>query len=455
GLGLVLRGPASPPAHLGVAGAPRFARDLPAGPFRARIQPWLEIRALLPLVTVTARRTTAVRRDGSGKGRVALDLYDDVWVEGSSGAVAGGWAVEVAELAGYPKDARKARALLASLGLEPAAGLLESAQALTGVDPRGFQGSPTVRLGAGEPALEAFRRVFANLAATMEANRQGTVDDIDPEFLHDLRVAVRRTRSVLAQGRRVLPVAVRDRYREEFGWLGGATGPARDLDVYVIEWEGYVAPLGRDGAAALGPVLDHVVARRRAEHDALNRALDSPRHHTLVASWDAWLRAGEVEGAGPEAGRPIGRVAADRVARAQAQVLARGRSIDAGTPAEVLHELRKDAKKLRYLLECFGGLYDPRPLKAFVQRLKALQDNLGEHQDAEVHAAQLRDMATELHGRAGVGPDTIFAMGRLTEHLEERRQAARDEFAERFSGYDTKPTARALEDLLASDRARS
>ena len=57
------------------------------------------------------------------------------------------------------------------------------------------------------------------------------------------------------------------------------------------------------------------------------------------------------------------------------------------TPAEQVHDLRKDAKKLRYLLECFGSLLPKSPRKQFVKRLKALQDNLGEHQDAEVHVA--------------------------------------------------------------------
>lgn len=109
-----------------------------------------------------------------------------------------------------------------------------------------------------------------------------------------------------------------------------------------------------------------------------------------------------------------------------------------------------DAKKLRYLLECFGSVYSSRASKEFVQRLKSLQDNLGEHQDTEVHVAELRAISGELHGAPGVGPETMVAMGRLTEHLERRRAAAREEFAERFAAYDTKQTRRTFEELLAS-----
>ncbi|MBW3615772.1 MAG: CHAD domain-containing protein, partial [Actinobacteria bacterium] len=316
-----------------------------------------------------------------------------------------------------------------------------------GVDLSGVHASPTVPLDPGEPSLDAFCRVLENLAGGVEANWQGTVDDLDPEFLHDLRVAVRRTRSVLAQGRKVLPREVRDRYREGFGWLGAATGPARDLDVYVIEWERYVAPLPPEVATALHPVLDHISSRRAAEHEALARVLRSERYHDLLSSWREWLR--DPGGGRPkQARRPIGRVAADRTRRAQERLLERGRTIEPPSPGEELHELRKDGKKLRYLLECFGTLFAPGPRKAFVQRLKALQDNLGEHQDAEVHAAQLRQIARHLQAGPGIAADTLAAIDHLTQHLESRRQAARVEFAHRFADYDTKATARIFDEAL-------
>ena len=89
-----------------------------------------------------------------------------------------------------------------------------------------------------------------------------------------------------------------------------------------------------------------------------------------------------------------------------------------------------------------------------MQRLKALQDNLGEYQDTEVHSAQLRGISRELHDNAGIGADTLLAMGQLTEHFERRRQAARHEFAARFAAYDDKKTRQALEALLQSAVSR-
>ena len=434
-------------ARLAIDTAPRFAGDLPSGPFRARLAPLVEVRALLPKLRVTSRRTVAVRRGSADKLRAALVLHQDVSVEGST-VNAAGCVAEVDEMLGYPDAARRARRLLISFGLEPHRGdMLELLADGAGVDLRGHRASPTVALDRNEPAFEGFRKVLTNLADAVDANWAGTVDDVDTEFLHELRVAVRRTRSVLSQSRAVLPDDVRARYREGFAWLGTATSPVRDLDVYLIEWQGYVEPLGPEAAVALGPLREHIAGLRRDAHVGLVRVLRSTRYQELMGGWRAWL-GGPARGSPGDATAAVGRVAGRRIATAQARLLARGRSIEAETPAEELHELRKDAKRLRYSLECFGGVLVPGARKAFVHRLKALQDNLGEHQDTEVHAFQLRTFSRELFEAQSVPVETFVAMGQLADRFDRRRQVARDEFTRRFAAYDTKDTARTLKALL-------
>lgn len=174
-----------------------------------------------------------------------------------------------------------------------------------------------------------------------------------------------------------------------------------------------------------------------------------------MKGWRAWLGApfDPVQEA-KRSSDPLGPVVAQRLIKAQDRLLARGRTIGPNTAAEELHELCKDAKRLRYLLECFGGLLPASVRKPFVQRLKALQDNLGEHQDTEVHSAYLKALSLELQGSPEVTAGTLLAMGRLVELFERRRQAARDEFATRFAVYDSKPTARALGELVGAAGTR-
>ena len=78
-------------------------------------------------------------------------------------------------------------------------------------------------------------------------NLPGTLDDIDSEFLHDLRVAVRRTRRCSASS----GASTRDRlqhFRDEFKRLQAITGDLRDLDVYLLDFDDLRASLPDDAA---------------------------------------------------------------------------------------------------------------------------------------------------------------------------------------------------------------
>jgi CHAD domain-containing protein len=452
---VLLDGSGAPPASVPVEAAPQMAGDLPAGPLAARLAALTKERALLPLLSVRSRVRSGHHRDKRDKATVHVRLHTNLERVGhpATTTLLPAWAAEVTGTAGHDAAFEQALGRLIARGIAPVPGDLVGLVAqVSGVDLRGRSSSPTVPLDPTEPAPEAYRRVLVNLADTVEANLLGTIDDVDPEFLHELRVAVRRTRSVLSQAKGVLPDDVRNRYRTGFGWLGAITGPARDLDVYLLEWDDYIAPLRATAPEPLAAVRAEIERRAKAAHVKLAKALQSNRYEDLVAGWEAWLRQPTER---PDDAEPVGPVVAARIAKAQRRLLSQGRAITPLSPPEDLHDLRKDAKKLRYLLECFGSLLPTKPRKVFVQQLKALQDNLGAHQDAEVHVAQLRSLADDLHGRTTTDAGVLLAMGQLTEVLEQRRIAERADFAERFAAYDTDRTERALEELLEGARGPS
>jgi CHAD domain-containing protein len=112
-----------------------------------------------------------------------------------------------------------------------------------------------------------------------------------------------------------------------------------------------------------------------------------------------------------------------------------------------VHDIRKDAKKLRYLIECFSSMLPDKPRKKYVKQLKALQENLGEHQDAEVHIKLLSFLTPELDA-AGADTNLMVAVGQLIQRLGQTRVAARSEFAERFADYDSPATRRSFDSLI-------
>ncbi|MCB1797819.1 MAG: CHAD domain-containing protein, partial [Gammaproteobacteria bacterium] len=114
-----------------------------------------------------------------------------------------------------------------------------------------------------------------------------------------------------------------------------------------------------------------------------------------------------------------------------------GRAVFAGGHAEDMHALRKDCKKLRYLIEFFRGLYPQPALKGIIRALKDLLDNLGEFQDLEVQADTLRGFAREIADQESDSLSAVLAIGALVADLLRRQQAAHERFAGCFSAFDT------------------
>jgi CHAD domain-containing protein len=309
--------------------------------------------------------------------------------------------------------------------------------------------APDVKLDAGEPAMAGMRRVLARLAESIEANRPGVIEDAGPEHLHDLRIAIRRTRSLLTEGKRVLPKDVRAHHRHAFRRLGQQTGPVRDLDVFQEVWDREVEALALSGDAGVAKVTWELDARRAAAHAELARLVTSDDTRDMLVGWRRWLVDPHVE---VDPAVRLGPVVAQRLERAQDRVLRRGRSITPESPSHRLHDLRKDAKRLRYLLEGYGSLLDASGRKEFVGQLKDLQDNLGAHQDAEVQLDLVRLLARDLARAELIDTDTVLAVGRVSDRLVRRQERERAAFDERFGAYDTKGNRRALADLLSAIR---
>jgi CHAD domain-containing protein len=136
------------------------------------------------------------------------------------------------------------------------------------------------------------------------------------------------------------------------------------------------------------------------------------------------------------AGWSIRRVADARLWKAYRRVIRDGRAIGSGTPAEQLHRLRKDCKKLRYLLEFFASLYPSAHVKPMIRQLKQLLDNLGQFQDLHVQAEKLQGFARDMSAREQAELPLLLAIGALIGNLLERQQAARRHFAELFAVFD-------------------
>jgi CHAD domain-containing protein len=420
--------------------APRFARDLPPGRLHDRIEPIVEMRELQPLVTVTSRVRALRMLDRQEKtvARVALEENSVRLSEGARLVALDRRAV-VIPIKGYPKPSKQLVKALETLGLKPAdADLMLAALERIGMKPGAYTPKLDLQL---EPALRAdraTRRILLRLLDIMEANEAGVRDGNDTEFLHDFRVAVRRTRSALSQIKGVLPKRTLNHYKSEFAWLGQITTPVRDLDVYLLNFDAYRDGLPASARADIEPLRAFLLRHRESEQRALVKALDSVRFRRLLGNWREFLRR-EVpaRSALSNAMRPVLEVACKRIWHVYQLAVQEGRAIGVHSPAEAMHELRKTCKKLRYLMEFFQSLFAARRIKSPIRALKALQDNLGEFQDCTVQIATLKRFSHQMVDEGDAAPDTLLAMGMLIDELERRQRTAREEFAARFRSFDS------------------
>lgn len=419
--------------------APRFAWDFPDGPLRGRLGPAIKMRALLPRIKLRVQ-VHALKCHNREDKTILTVLHETYMAEDPESGTRKRLQdrLRVVPVRGYNRPLEKAlRILEHKLQLLPAPEDV-MVTALTAIGRRAGDYSSKLQLSVDPSARadEGTKSILRHLLETMRINEPGTRDDLDTEFLHDFRVSVRRTRSALGQIKRVLPQSQIDRFRAEFAWLQQVTGPTRDMDVYLLKFDRYRSSLPQPVQAHLDPLHDFLVRHQRLEHEAMVRTLDSARYRRLLRSWERYLdRPLPKRPTAGNAMRPMGELAGERIWRAYRRVMKEGGEISDSSPAEMLHELRKSCKKLRYLMEFFRSIYLSGQIEKLIAALKGLQDNLGDFQDLHVQAESLKEFGEQMKREGGASPDTLAAMHMLIQGLDERQQAARAEFAARFKRF--------------------
>jgi CHAD domain-containing protein len=281
-------------------------------------------------------------------------------------------------------------------------------------------------------AAVGIAEMLTGFTAAIEENVPGTIASIDTEFLHDLRVAVRRTRSILKLVGDVLPGGLAERFAPEFKWLGDLTTPVRDLDVYLLELDSMAARLTSADPQDLDPFRSFLVKHRGTERRRLVRGLRSRRFEQLISDWrDALGQVARDADGGPT----VAMLARRRLMQAYRNAARRGSQVNETSPSEDVHALRKRCKELRYLLEVFRPVCGNTPHRALLKELKSLQDTLGDFQDGEVQREAVREFAAAMMQQGVAPPKTLLAMGEMAAQLDAHQLNARAALAGRLQPF--------------------
>lgn len=242
---------------------------------------------------------------------------------------------------------------------------------------RDYSSGFNVALSPLQSASSAYSKLLFHLLVQLRANIEGVMSDVDSEYLHDLRVALRRTRACLPYWSSTLGVKSSNALSSELSQLARGTTELRDLDVLLSAIQSRRI-LGVEDEA-IGVILQ----KRNENLSDLKSLLQSQWFAEVQHNWSALAVLGVDSIGGVDSGAIEDVVCAHAVAsrRRVDKTLSR---IASTQNVEHLHELRKRIKEHRYLLEAYSSLLDPFHLDGYLSELKSLQGILGDFQDAVV-----------------------------------------------------------------------
>lgn len=364
-----------------------------------------EAKGLAPVSRILSDRTIVNLEVGKTRIEAAIDLGRvEAWRKGAPWRSAPLAEAELELIEGDPAALFDVAAKL----IEESGGRLrpgaltkaEQAQRLCRRSAEIVAESP-VRLDADADAGEALAATLRSIGARVIDVAPAIIDMRLPEGVHQMRIALRRLRSVeriyrpalASKSLRALARRARD--------FADALGPARDWDVFL---EDTLTPLAR--AARDEPGGEEGFAALAAHAGAL-RAEAWERAASVIGSADFGrfsldlLEAGHLEGWRRKAKKGLKSSARDFAAHALDGLLedAReaARAIDSDDPA-ARHPLRIALKKLRYAAQTFRSLYKGDARKTYMAALSRLQEDLGAVNDA-VTAQRLANEAAMGQGK--------------------------------------------------------
>jgi len=260
---------------------------------------------------------------------------------------------------------------------------------------------PERRLGleTGDSMQDAAVKILSHHFDAMLAHEPGTREGLDPEELHDMRVATRRMRAALRLFGGYLASALVPAANEGLRTTARVLGQVRDLDVDLEAAQAFFARQPEDDNPHLSPLLKEWTHLRDVRRGQMLAYLDGEAYHEFHQTFRRMLADQDDSRARLVASPPARSTGVRYITLYWQGILAYSEVLE-GAPMEILHQLRIDCKRLRYTLEFFQELLAPDATR-LVKEANRMQDHLGILNDARTSLQRV-----EVFLRQGTGDST-------------------------------------------------
>jgi len=433
---------------------PIFIWDFPDSEFKQFLAPIIKMRALLKLVEVHSF-STLYRILNPDEKTVARLVYEEFRTSRDKKAQKLATYLWLKPVKGYPKYSRNLAKRFAAAGFITNKKEDIYFKALAAVDkkPDSYSSKINIQLDPDMHADAATKIILRFLLHVIRANEANIEKDIDTEFLHDFRVAIRRTRSALGQIKHVFPVETTGRFKKDFSFVGKLSNQLRDLDVYLLKEEPYKAMLPPAMQEDIDPLFGYLRKKRSKALGKVIRSLKSKTYARILKDWAVFLDEPPQDStSASNAHLPIFDRARKRIYKQYRRIVKDGNLVLENTQDDMLHALRIECKKLRYLLEFFFSLFDQKKMNLLIGQLKKLQDNLGDFNDLCVQEEYLLNITAELPMAGEQSKKTLAAIGALIGTLDREKQIVKDAFARTFTTYASPENKALFRELFAAKK---
>lgn len=401
-------------------GVARLELEEPGGPLRPPQTMMKLLTAALRGGEIQAMARIRTLRSGTvvsdGERDLAEVVYDSAQVL-QGGRISNRFSeIEIELVGGDEADLKNLEATLREAGAWVGDQRPKAFRALNLTPARiGGERKPATELGRLQSAIaDQFQMIVNHDPGT----RMGT----DPEDLHQHRVGIRRLRSLLWAASGLLEPEWTDALRTELEWIGDQMNGVRDLDVMIPYLKADLQTLEPDEAAELQPFLAALEAEKSAARAGMLAALESDRYLVLLQTLEEATRSIRV--IPQEAAFRDGAVKAFKKMRKVANAM------DDPPEDEQMHYVRRLAKKSRYSSEVVkegGG----KAVAKFLTEIKALQEILGDLQDAAVAEERIRHYLESVQNTKAA-----FALGRMAERQAFKKQKCRRDFPQAWDSVE-------------------
>lgn len=403
----------------------RFWWDFPESALRQELKKYLSNRALLTMYECTEERNS-FRVENEDKKTVARFSIIRIANRQSSPLQ---MFIQIDPIRGYDEQFDALSQYVDSLGGEEhSQALFTGIPSVYGVYPGQYSSKPAITVAPNEPAQQALHTMFRELVHIIRINEGGVAKDLDIEFLHDLRIAVRMVRTLLRLFADIIPLDVSTKLNNDMKWIGGLTGDTRDFDVYLSLENEYKKLLPEILQPGVHSFFRHVEERREKSFAAMKQRLESSQYQEALSYWTTYFSDLHPIKENVTEESTILHAVSKKIAQQYASIDRRLRKAEKKKTDKAFHALRIECKRLRYLFESFASLYSDEDIIPLIKQLKLLQEKLGDLNDISVQEQVLIEYLSDIDNSLPESIVVSAAVGGLITQLEKRKQEAKMDF---------------------------